>query len=139
MLIVHDFVLDPVTGFVMLHGEPLQNRSHHDLRDAAIFSGIDISDAKSALDIERIITAYFMRRLYNRKQLADVLSKTEPDEIGKILSHKMQRSPHLFTTTAGLCINHHTHTTSSGRPPRAGTNTTPCVPAACTRQEPCTH
>ena len=71
MLIVHDFVLDPVTGFVLLHGEPLRNRSHHDLRDAAIFSGIDISDAKSALDIERIVTAYFMRRLYNGKQLEE--------------------------------------------------------------------
>ena len=71
MLIVHDFVLDPVTGFVMLHGEPLRNRSHHDLRDAAIFSGIDISDAKSALDIERIVTAYFMRRLHNGKQLEE--------------------------------------------------------------------
>ena len=67
MLIVHDFVLDPVTGFVLLHGEPLRNRSHHDLRDAAVFACIDIRGAKNALDIERIITAYFMRRLYNGK------------------------------------------------------------------------
>ena len=71
MLTVHDFVLDPVTGNVLLHGEPLRYISHHDLRDAAVFACIDIRGAKNALDIKRIITAYFMRRLYNGKQLEE--------------------------------------------------------------------
>ena len=71
MLIVHDFVLDPVTGNVLLHGEPLRNKSHQELSDAAIYSGIDISGANSALDIEQIVTAYFMRRLCNGKQLEE--------------------------------------------------------------------
>ena len=52
MLIVHDFVLDPITGFVLLRGEPLRNKSHQELSDAAIYSCIDIRGANSALDVE---------------------------------------------------------------------------------------
>ena len=72
MLAEDDFSVDPRTGNVLLgEGEPLRNKSHQELSDAAIYSCIDIRGAKSAVDIERIVTAYFMLRLYNGKQLEE--------------------------------------------------------------------
>ena len=66
-----DFTIDAGTGNVLLHGELLQNKSFHELMEAAIYRGVDVSKVKSALDVERAITSYFMFLLYHGKPLAD--------------------------------------------------------------------
>ena len=66
-----DFSIDAGTGNVLLHGELLQNKSFHELMEAAIYRGVDVSKVKSALDAEREITSYFMFLLYHGKPLAD--------------------------------------------------------------------
>ena len=66
-----DFTIDASTGDVLLHGEVLRNKSPHELMEAAIYRGIDVSKVKDALDTERAITSYFMFLLYHGKPLAD--------------------------------------------------------------------
>ena len=66
-----DFSIDAGTGNVLLHGELLQNKSFHELMEAAIYRGVDVSKVKSALDAERAITSYFMFLLYHGEPLAD--------------------------------------------------------------------
>ena len=66
-----DFTIDAGTGNVLLHGELLQNKSFHELMEAAIYREVDVSKVKSALDVERAITSYFMFLLYHGKPLAD--------------------------------------------------------------------
>ena len=66
-----DFTIHASTGDVLLHGEVLRNKSPHELMEAAIYRGIDVSKVKDALDTERAITSYFMFLLYHGKLLAD--------------------------------------------------------------------
>ena len=56
---------------MLLHGELLQNKSFHELMEAAIYRGVDVSKVKSALDAKRAITSYFMFLLYHGEPLAD--------------------------------------------------------------------
>ena len=64
-----DFTIDADTGNILLRGELLHNRSSQELIDATISRGIDVSNVKHALDIERAITSYFMFLLYHGKLL----------------------------------------------------------------------
>ena len=38
-----DFTIDASTGDVLLHGEVLRNKCPHELMEAAIYRGIDVS------------------------------------------------------------------------------------------------
>ena len=60
-----DFTIDAGTGDVLLHGEPLRNKSSDELMEAAIYRGVNVSKVKNRLDTERAITSYFMHRLYH--------------------------------------------------------------------------
>ena len=56
---------------MLLRGELLHNKSSRELIDAAIYRGVDVSNVKHALDIERSIASSFMFLLYHGKLLAD--------------------------------------------------------------------
>ena len=66
-----DFIIDASTGDVLLHGEVLRNKNLHELMEAAIYRGINVSKVKDVLDTKREITSYFMFLLYHGKPLAD--------------------------------------------------------------------
>ena len=56
LLVEDDFAVDERTGNVLLEGERLRFKSHQKLRDAAMFSLIDLTGAKTALDCKQMIT-----------------------------------------------------------------------------------
>ena len=66
-----EFSIDAGTSNVLLHGEPLRNKSSHELIEAAIYRRIDVSKVKNTLDTKRAIISYFMFLLYHGKPLAD--------------------------------------------------------------------
>ena len=93
MLTVDDFATEPCSENVLLEGEPLRFKSQQKLRDAAMFSLIDLTGAKTALDCERMITAYFIRRLCNAQQLRE--SERRPPKRAKADTPKGYRTVNI--------------------------------------------